>query len=534
KCATGAGTGSPAAIPNTDKGTLISNDIIFELSEGGPKSEKQNAKYRALIFVKGGKTFSIFCSRDHSEYASVDLGPVAENTYEGFDYVSVLDTSNKVLTLHIVGKKTWRGISIPVRESLIKENEAYRFKVAFRATSSTHPLPPHATYPVSTGVSYWRFLMPPELWIDKKQAGSKQPVLPNGAPSLPMSTQASASVSTSPSARASPSATASPSVTASPSAIASPLATATATATKPSPAVNGTSSIAVPPQTGYEHKTAPSPGLDTSVSESLAAFMESNPHQFQNIKLEPPLGVSFKGLNNSDDGYDVHFYHHDSYSGIYNVIGARRATLSAYSALSQFVELTEALAQEVADKIHLNLPRPFPSTSQQQQQRIRRPVMVDISNFPFSAFRALMYFVCSSDIESIMWNTSAWGLIRPLPMPTTPTATIASTLTSSTLYFGELLILAHIFGVHELFQMCVDLTKNKITVENVIQILVHFGAQSEVLKQSAMTFIKDNYNEIFAGDEPFKQLMRYEGGSQLMVDIMRMMATMKVSAKQAQ
>ncbi|KAG0313153.1 hypothetical protein BGZ99_009041 [Dissophora globulifera] len=527
------GKGNPITTANTstDKSTPTSNDVLIFLTQAKNKTTESNLKYRAIIWTKGS-TFAVYCSSVQAGLARIDLGPVGPKTYDRFDFVNILNINNKVLTLNKIREMSWKGLSIFVEEKLITVGEIFKFKVVFRSNSPNPPLTPDSIYPVPLGFFIATMLLPPKSWDKKAQASSPQVASSSCTTSLTETAPGSAPVP------------------------------ASAPAPKPTSAAGGgTSSGSSTSQADpikselKQDSTEPSPGLYKVLGfVSLATFMDSAHQQFQTIELGPPHSISSEETNNNESGYDVQFYHYDPASKTNNVIGAHRSVLSAYSLLSQFVDRTEALTRQVANEMHLTFLRPFPSVSQEQQLRQpellqKRPIIVNVSDFPFPTFRALVSYVYTKDIKSILLHISALELTRALTAlqdvekeETVTNAAVGSSLietkaststmatsTSTTLFIDELLLLTHMFEVRELFEMCVELTKMAITVENVVQVLMHLGTQFKEIKPHAMAFIKEHFHEIFGGlqGDPFKQLMSQEGGFQLMAEIMQMMATTK-------
>ncbi|KAG0302916.1 hypothetical protein BGZ98_007132, partial [Dissophora globulifera] len=78
---------------NTDMNTNTpsNSDIVLVLTQARLKS--YSPKYRSAVAARD-RRFIVVCSEAANGETRVDLGTVGEKTYDGFDYVSVLDTSN--------------------------------------------------------------------------------------------------------------------------------------------------------------------------------------------------------------------------------------------------------------------------------------------------------------------------------------------------------------------------------------------------------------------------------------------------------
>ncbi|KAF9896908.1 hypothetical protein BX616_006519, partial [Lobosporangium transversale] len=259
-----------------------------------------------------------------------------------------------------------------------------------------------------------------------------------------------------------------------------------------------------------------------------------------------------------DQPHDVHFCHYNPALGSYNMVGAHRTLLKDYPVLSLHVEIVESAREKMTQMIKSK--KCEKGTSSSGLRRVRRlstsssasshfsttsrpsvalqaPVTVDISHLNFPAFKAMITYIYTHDIESILADVNTVAATPP-PPPTPPLRGLSEERTkpagspeAETLQIGELLLLAHQFDIQELVKDCARLIQSYLSVENAIPTLVRLGSEYEEIKKPVMSFIKKNFAKIFGREDevdPFLQFRHddeyHECSVNLMAEILRMIA----------
>lgn len=205
-----------------------------------------------------------------------------------------------------------------------------------------------------------------------------------------------------------------------------------------------------------------------------------------------PVFVPLSNTIFQDSPHDVHFYHYDQAQGVHNLIKAHHTNLEEYPTLSLYVEKSRAARNEFVSRMK-------PTMNEKSSFSLRAPVMVDISCFSFPAFKILTEYMYTRDINGIISKISA---VRPMScLPSSNTLYAEQTATAIdcglALHLDELLHVAHVFEIHELFDICVERLIAALTVDNVLHILLHLGEQFEEIKQSATIYISQHRDQIF-------------------------------------
>ncbi|KAI1314592.1 hypothetical protein EDD11_001975 [Mortierella claussenii] len=584
-----------------NKAKVSSNDVIIIVSEKASASGSKDAvpkaipyqKHRAVATLKNKGCIEIICFMTSGGFPRVEVNPLTDNVnlFEGFDYLSLLDEDNKVMTLNLVGKKTSTcGLGVNVERGTILKGGLYDFKLLLKAATSTLYLP-GKLYPAPSGVriitastTIDKELIPSEVKMEETRLANLRAVRKQtwysgaalGGHSNPPQKTPISSINPKPVAP-----------------LATNQATVNASAVDVGSAPHSLSEDAVQPPVirRTDHRDMSFPQVVQPPSTVVTPILISSEPRFQSLAPRRNSSGYVSGTSSSDQhhgagvhdhdtpakdcAYDVHFYHYDPVRGINNLIGAHRAYLQAFPKLSHHVDKTESARKSLADGMNLRISdselSPWSTLATTAPSYIitgspspRSPVTVDISYLPFTAFKALITYVYTRDVKAILSNVSALAATSssppsPLPgsvhNPTGSTSTSSSVPTeesanravvmdpASTLCIDELLLLAHRFDVRELFEVCVELIHLTLNVRTAVPILVHLGSEFEEIKRPVMLFIRNHFQEIFGGQDdeyldpfaPFRSERHlYHGCSfELMTEILRMMARVKHSSVEA-
>ncbi|KAF9437464.1 hypothetical protein BGZ76_000614 [Entomortierella beljakovae] len=201
----------------------------------------------------------------------------------------------------------------------------------------------------------------------------------------------------------------------------------------------------------------------------------------QEIARDPPR----------DDPYDVHFVHCDQDQCV-NIIGAHRRVLKEYPRLDFLVESAEITRKNVKTEIGIR-------NINCHMQLVQAPIIVDISFVSLPAFRALMIYIYTKSIDSILDNIPGMAVtISTIVMEYmwTPGVICIADGGRTVLSMDLVLILAYSFGVVKLYEAFSRLLLYSLASKNAIAILVH-TAEIEDFKTQAMHHIKKNFDCIF-------------------------------------
>ncbi|KAF9358330.1 hypothetical protein BGX26_001987 [Mortierella sp. AD094] len=230
------------------------------------------------------------------------------------------------------------------------------------------------------------------------------------------------------------------------------------------------------------------------------------------------------------DSFDVHFFHCDQTRRV-NVIGAHKKILKVSPKLLLLVKKTETARDVLAADMNFTSYKNshFPSQA---------PVTVDISHLSLPAFRAVMTYIYTRNIETVFSNVSAVAVTSSSVYAEYDWSQDGGTEVHdglTVLCMDKVLYLAQRFDVKDLVEAFTRLTIFSLTIDNVIKVLVH-NAEFELIKRGAMDFIKSHFCEIFGGDvskEVFKEFRDKLLYHRLKSEIMEMMGTIKTSNSKA-
>jgi hypothetical protein len=181
----------------------------------------------------------------------------------------------------------------------------------------------------------------------------------------------------------------------------------------------------------------------------------------------------------------------------------------------------------------------------------RAPIMVDISYLPLMAFKALVTYAYTQNMNSVLEQVSAFAPIPSSPLMgynvCGPSASSSSSSAEKEggarrgaegegdgngtyLFLDELLRLAHRFEVRNLFEICARMITLVLTIDNAIPILVQLGSEFEEIKGPVLEFIRAHFQEIFgqsnddhAAHDPLEPFQDRPESLQLMKEIFKMM-----------
>ncbi|KAF9437462.1 hypothetical protein BGZ76_000612 [Entomortierella beljakovae] len=203
-----------------------------------------------------------------------------------------------------------------------------------------------------------------------------------------------------------------------------------------------------------------------------------------------PRQESFLG-SQEDESYDVHFIHWDKDQHI-NIIGAHKRILDEYSGLRFFIVAAENARDALESQIGIK-------KNNARQHSGQTPITVDISFLSLPAFRALITYIYTKKIDTILENIPGMAVTistKIMEYIWTPVTDCTANRGETVLSMDLVLILAHKFGVRGLFEAFSRLILYSLSSETAIAVLVH-TAEIEDIKANTMDYIKRNYENIF-------------------------------------
>ncbi|KAG0366095.1 hypothetical protein BGZ54_005827 [Gamsiella multidivaricata] len=145
-------------------------DLVFALSQ--PRAPLTTAKYCAKITCKNRKPLEIYLFL-LGHKACIKVSATSSRAFEGFKYMSVLNSKNRILSLNQTGCKS-REIS---DRNLVHKEGLIDFKILFQATKAIYK--PPATYPSSSDVEEAFTLAPFVAQAPSRLEAPREPAAPN-------------------------------------------------------------------------------------------------------------------------------------------------------------------------------------------------------------------------------------------------------------------------------------------------------------------------------------------------------------------
>ncbi|KAI7822016.1 hypothetical protein BC939DRAFT_529737, partial [Gamsiella multidivaricata] len=308
-------------------------DLVFALSQ--PRAPLTTAKYCAKITCKNRKPLEIYLFL-LGHKACIKVSATSSRAFEGFKYMSVLNSKNRILSLNQTGCKS-REISVYLDRNLVHKEGLIDFKILFQATKAIYK--PPATYPSSSDVEEAFTLAPFVAQAPSRLEAPREPAAPNAHITV----------------------------------IGQGPSTCNATGTEdhklnndsdmnerlrwdsqPTVIEQAINSICVPQCEGLLTTTADCDQATPSAPRSPAfrnvpLYISSRP-EFQDMVSQrssqenSPLSFDLSaGL-----AYDVHFSHYNPVTGIHNLVATHRSRLQEYPTLYRIVERAEDFRNDLA------------------------------------------------------------------------------------------------------------------------------------------------------------------------------------------
>ncbi|KAG0197688.1 hypothetical protein BGX28_008799 [Mortierella sp. GBA30] len=392
--------------------TYSGGDIVISLSHAMTCFITQG--FHTIIHI-GQKTVGINCHQDGEEKVFIKVVGLPEvNPYDGFDYMSILDGDNKILSLNQISLRSKRGITVPIEKYLVQKEGLYIFKILFAASTRNGIPLPRTTYP-----------FPPNTLVVS-------------APALPMETVGPIPF----------------------------VAPAAATSASPMPGIEarGSKLASSPIERGRMLSSADqmrSNSADEDGKNARHAPHGLTSHSSHETITNPALSLTPTQPNSppllsedvQDSQHDVHFYHYDRTKDTSNIIKARHEQLKPYPILSQLVSDNMVVKPRV---VGVSVSPPL--------------TVVNISRHSLPAFKVLMDYINGQDISGILSNSPFFQCSVTSETVGSGQATIAVDLNWAQ-HIGEILRLAHLFDIYELIHVCVVKLCEILNADGALQFL---------------------------------------------------------------
>ncbi|KAF9372052.1 hypothetical protein CPC16_002675, partial [Podila verticillata] len=382
--------------------------------------------------------------------------------YKGFQFLSILDDDDMILTRNQISEKSRKGISVITQKDPVQREGLLAFKILLTA-SSTNKVPKTRTiYSRTSSAFHASPVMVPKGPAEGPHTNPAHPAMVNQAleTSLPI-----ADIETIDQREQ---------VTVLADGDGQESRAAVNNLHKPrSSLTNQIPAKAVPASTPMQIKPWNS-------ALRLACTKKSLPLS------KRPAQVPHSSIMFHEVPYDVHFYHHDHATGATNILKAHQVNIKKYPTLYLYVDKSQVAKNELVSK---TWPTSFSSQA---------PIAVDISCSSYPAFEAIIEYLYTQDIDGILSKVSAADPVSYSPSPEVlgTGQTVTTAYHGLELYLDELLHVAHMFDFRELVDICVERVIATLNVDNASYISSILGEQFEEIKKAATNYISQYCDQI--------------------------------------